>query len=474
MKEEGNLLFKKGLITDALEKYGYAGVILGCFVFEEKEHISNFYDLAICILLNSAACFSKKNEHEQVGLICSIILEFNPNNVKALYRRAMAAIELGRSDFAYWDLLLASEFDPSNCEVAEKLGKIKHSLMEMEKKNHVQNTTPLGLGIGLSYPQKRPKRSLVEKSSNECDPQEESIKDKSENFFNVIEDNQMDEDVAVTKSEMMEDCESVINFESSNMVEPKYRFANRRRPGSSLTISKKDYLLLRQGKSIQYYNPRLWSPMVIRIMPGARKHLERSSECQENSLIGSTSSIIVNDFCTKHSVDHGSDDLEMEIGSIESKENEEHSEVSDNFSDKVMDSQFRDGCMFRSKGADLLSSSRKQGHRICLCAERRKRVARSCVKESRRVHSMKATKTMSCTHIDFACRSVGMKRKCIAFPSDLVNRPRKKSLSILCLSSNASVSNESCLFSSVSSSTGSCYMGCSSSVGSCSHETAIG
>lgn len=85
MKEEGSLLFKEGRIGDALEKYGYAGVILGCFIFEKEEHISNFYDLTICILLNSAVCFSKKNEFEQVGLICCIILEFNLNKVKALY-----------------------------------------------------------------------------------------------------------------------------------------------------------------------------------------------------------------------------------------------------------------------------------------------------------------------------------------------------------------------------------------------------
>ncbi|XP_056697551.1 70 kDa peptidyl-prolyl isomerase-like [Spinacia oleracea] len=108
MKEEGNLLFKKGHIIDSLEKYGYAGIILGCFIFEEEEHLRKFYDLSICILLNSAVCFSRKIEYEQVGLICSVILEFDSNNVKDLYRRAMAAGELCRGDFAFLDLLLAS------------------------------------------------------------------------------------------------------------------------------------------------------------------------------------------------------------------------------------------------------------------------------------------------------------------------------------------------------------------------------
>ncbi|KNA08443.1 hypothetical protein SOVF_162640, partial [Spinacia oleracea] len=128
MKETGNFLFKQGSIEDALEKYGYAGIILGCFQFEENDDRAEFFDLANCILLNSASCFSRKNEFEQVGQICLIILEFSPSNVKAMFRRAMAAIELGRSDLAYWDLIMASHSDPKNPEVLKKLEDVKQSL----------------------------------------------------------------------------------------------------------------------------------------------------------------------------------------------------------------------------------------------------------------------------------------------------------------------------------------------------------
>ncbi|KNA17484.1 hypothetical protein SOVF_079340 [Spinacia oleracea] len=480
MKEEGSLLFKEGRIGDALEKYGYAGVILGCFIFEKEEHISNFYDLAICILLNSAICFSKKNEFEQVGLICSIILEFNPNNVKALYRRAIAAAELGRSDFAYWDLLLAHEVDPSNREVVEKLEKIKPSHMVKKKKNHAHDTIPLGLGLGLPDCQKRVKRSLVERLNKENDQvlQEESIKDNSEGKCDFVlgknenvrvgnhaamedvclqdcssgvEDNQMNKDADIVETEIIEDCESVSNFESSNMTEPKYRFVNRKRPGSSLTISEKDYMLLRQGKSIRYYNSRLGSPMVIRVVPRPRRHPEKSGETKENNLIDPTLSAIVDSVYTKPSQHQDNDDLEMEERLPESKESDEKSEVKNNFSDTVMASQCPESDMGMVDVTSCTSSvSDRQSQKGSYIARRRKGVARSCVKGTMKVQSRKTKKILSCTHTVSACRSVGIKRKLVGISPDLTHRPRKKSFSMLYPSSSVSNSFESCLMSASS------------------------
>ena len=76
MKEEGNSLFKKGRFDDALEKYGYAGLILGCFEFA-KEDRNEFFELASCALLNSAACFSKMQQFEQVGLTNQRLKQLN-------------------------------------------------------------------------------------------------------------------------------------------------------------------------------------------------------------------------------------------------------------------------------------------------------------------------------------------------------------------------------------------------------------
>lgn len=62
MKDEGNALFKKGSFDDVLEKYGFAGLVLGCFEFGEKNRYV-FFELASCALLNIYAYLSKKNKN---------------------------------------------------------------------------------------------------------------------------------------------------------------------------------------------------------------------------------------------------------------------------------------------------------------------------------------------------------------------------------------------------------------------------
>ncbi|KAL2897056.1 70 kDa peptidyl-prolyl isomerase [Bienertia sinuspersici] len=89
LKEEGNTLFKQRKVDDALEKYGHTGVILARFGFVEEKDRVELHELPICILLNFVACLSKKKEFIQVGQICSIILDFKPNNIKAFFRRVL-------------------------------------------------------------------------------------------------------------------------------------------------------------------------------------------------------------------------------------------------------------------------------------------------------------------------------------------------------------------------------------------------
>ncbi|KAL2899030.1 70 kDa peptidyl-prolyl isomerase [Bienertia sinuspersici] len=79
--------------------------LIGDDVLDEDELFLNLIStsedsrrLAICILMNSDVCFSKKKEFVQVGQICSVVLEFDPNNVKAMFKRAVAVIELGKHD----------------------------------------------------------------------------------------------------------------------------------------------------------------------------------------------------------------------------------------------------------------------------------------------------------------------------------------------------------------------------------------
>ncbi|KNA20772.1 hypothetical protein SOVF_049400 [Spinacia oleracea] len=236
MKEAGNLFFKQGSIEDALEKYGYARVILGCFWFEDDDDRVEFFDLAICILLNSAACFGKKMEFEQ-------------------YR------------------------------------------VKRESEKQFRGDVPLGLRLGLPPPKKKSKGDLVKGHSNEqaliyekdrisvergveCDGGTGLDNMVVEQGLPIMENKELSDCCSANEEDSMEggkdeimdeearEVASVSKIENSKSVEPNYRFVNRRRPGSSLSISKKDYQLLLRGKSFQYFNSRLGSLMTVRILGG--------------------------------------------------------------------------------------------------------------------------------------------------------------------------------------------------------------
>ncbi|KAL2925844.1 70 kDa peptidyl-prolyl isomerase [Bienertia sinuspersici] len=123
MAEDGNLFFKKGDVDSALEKYGFVGVFLTCIAFETGEDRETFVNLTSVVLLNMAACFPRKKEFMLAGKFCTIVLDLNPRNAKALFRRASAAMELGRIEFAVSDLKLGYVIDPSDQEVCKKLGE---------------------------------------------------------------------------------------------------------------------------------------------------------------------------------------------------------------------------------------------------------------------------------------------------------------------------------------------------------------
>lgn len=64
--------------------------------------------------LNNAACKLKLKEYKEAAKLCSKVLEIDSKNVKALYRRAQAYIQLVDLDLAELDIKKALEIDPDN------------------------------------------------------------------------------------------------------------------------------------------------------------------------------------------------------------------------------------------------------------------------------------------------------------------------------------------------------------------------
>lgn len=113
-KEEGNVLFKAGKYERASKRYEKAVNYIGydsSFSDEEKQQAKV---LKITCNLNNAACKLKLKEYKQAEKLCSKVLELDSKNVKALYRRVQAYIQLVDLDLAELDIKKALEIDPDN------------------------------------------------------------------------------------------------------------------------------------------------------------------------------------------------------------------------------------------------------------------------------------------------------------------------------------------------------------------------
>lgn len=243
------------------------------------------------------------------------------------------------------------------------------------------------------------------------------------------EDNQMSEDMKRDRNEMMEYCESVNKFEGSHMIEPKYRFVNRRRSGSYITISQKDYVQLKQGKLVQYYNSKSQSPMTVRVIASSRRKHERPNENREQNLSTSTLSTMGDTCQYAMSEDQNKDDKlerEMEIGLPEPKESEDQSDSSTIVFGMFKDNHSQVGCIARS------SFSNKHDRMVSSPTGGRKVIAQIHGKGTRRVKLKKLEKYSYHSRGDGDCRfKVGMKRKLDGPPANLVHRPLKKPLTLL-------------------------------------------
>ena len=94
---------------------------------------------------------------------------------------------------------------------------------------------------------------------------EEVVKTNLTKTNEIVQDVVMEE---VTPSHQPSKCVKNDTFIAKSkkpcLAEPKFRFHNRMRRGSFLTISKSDYLLMAQGKPITFHNANSNSFMVVR------------------------------------------------------------------------------------------------------------------------------------------------------------------------------------------------------------------
>ncbi|CAI2186949.1 18465_t:CDS:10 [Funneliformis geosporum] len=125
-KETGNVFFKKGNHSKAIEHYGKA------MELDPKEAV---------YVINRAMAYLKLQKWEDAELDCTIGLMLHPDNTKALWRRGIARRELGKLEEAKKDLQDALHLEPHNKAVKEELDKLLSAIESANSKKTVVDQT---------------------------------------------------------------------------------------------------------------------------------------------------------------------------------------------------------------------------------------------------------------------------------------------------------------------------------------------
>ncbi|MBA0651525.1 hypothetical protein Goklo_018841 [Gossypium klotzschianum] len=134
-KEEGNALFKVGKFERASKRYEKAVSFIeydSSFNDEEKKQAKL---PKVNCNLNNAASKLKLKDYKQAAKLCTKVLELDSGNVKALYRRAQAYIQLVDLDLAEADIKKALEIDPDNRDVKLEYRVLKEKIKEYNKRD---------------------------------------------------------------------------------------------------------------------------------------------------------------------------------------------------------------------------------------------------------------------------------------------------------------------------------------------------
>ncbi|KAH7952766.1 hypothetical protein HPB49_000960 [Dermacentor silvarum] len=134
VKQEGNDLFKAGDFVGALDKYTKALSIV-----DSRERA--------VLLNNRAAANLKLRRYEDALKDTSEVLELNPMDVKALFRRSQAYEALGKTDEAFKDARKLLHIDPKNSAVQQWLRRLSQAIDKIAKNASTTNKVRQMTGV---------------------------------------------------------------------------------------------------------------------------------------------------------------------------------------------------------------------------------------------------------------------------------------------------------------------------------------
>ncbi|XP_026463970.1 AH receptor-interacting protein [Ctenocephalides felis] len=126
LKEKGNSLYQEKKIEEACAQYAKAIGILEQLMLKEKPRDTEWLalrEMKLPILLNYAQCKLLQEDYYEVIQHCNEVLEAQPTNVKALFRRARALLEVWEPEEAKSDFIKSAQLDPGLQSIALKYCK---------------------------------------------------------------------------------------------------------------------------------------------------------------------------------------------------------------------------------------------------------------------------------------------------------------------------------------------------------------
>ncbi|KAJ0056393.1 hypothetical protein NL108_006905, partial [Boleophthalmus pectinirostris] len=131
LMEEGNMLYKKGRMKEAGQRYQYA---LRKLPREgQGEELKGLRDLRVSLYLNLSRCRRKTNDFGLAEDFATKALELKPRSYEAFYARARAKRSSRQFAAALADLHEAARLSPSNREIRRLLARVEEECKHHQK-----------------------------------------------------------------------------------------------------------------------------------------------------------------------------------------------------------------------------------------------------------------------------------------------------------------------------------------------------
>lgn len=173
LKRRGNEFYQKGELVEAAKLYEQVGAAAGpthdsaphtlrrarqavmkfadwyAVAFATDEEKAMVHAVKLPCHNNLATCSFKLGNHQHASVHSTQVLDHEPDNVKALYRRGACELRLGNLEQARTDLQRASKLAPADAEVRAELTRLREKLAEYkQEKKQMSNRMLAGADGG--------------------------------------------------------------------------------------------------------------------------------------------------------------------------------------------------------------------------------------------------------------------------------------------------------------------------------------